>query len=143
MATDKKADKYQRIVVLGLLIILAIPAIIFSRADISPHKLIVKDDTVKVGVDSFKVAEIKSVKLLDEINNINRIKGTGTLTYIRGVCKIEGDKQYASVYIYKNKSPYIKIELEDGLLVYNDKNSSDTEKTYEKLCEIVDSMDLI
>ena len=47
------------------------------------------------------------------------------------------------MYIYKNKSPYIKIELEDGLLVYNDKNSSDTEKTYEKLCEIVDSMDLI
>lgn len=139
MKTDKKVDKYQRIVVLGLLIILAIPAIIFSTVDISPHKLIVKDDTVKVGVDSFKVADIKSVKLVDEINNIHRIKGTGTLTYIRGVCKIDGDKQDASVYIYKNKSPYIKIELEDGLLVYNDKNSSDTEKTYEKLCEIVDS----
>lgn len=139
MAIDKKADKYQRIVVLVLLIIIAIPAIIFSTVDISPHKLIVKDDTVKVGVDSFKVADIKSVKLVDEINNIHRIKGTGTLTYIRGVCKIDGDKQDASVYIYKNKSPYIKIELEDGLLVYNDKNSSDTEKTYEKLCEIVDS----
>lgn len=139
MKTDKKVDKYQRIVVLVLLIIIAIPAIIFSKVDISPHKLIVKDDTVKVGVDSFKVADIKSVKLVDEINNIHRIKGTGTLTYIRGVCKIDGDKQDASVYIYKNKSPYIKIELEDGLLVYNDKNSSDTEKTYEKLCEIVDS----
>lgn len=139
MKTDKKVDKYQRIVVLVLLIIIAIPAIIFSKVDISPHKLIVKDDTVKVGVDSFKVADIKSVKLVDEINNIHRIKGTGTLTYIRGVCKIDADKQDASVYIYKNKSPYIKIELEDGLLVYNDKNSSDTEKTYEKLCEIVDS----
>lgn len=139
MVADKKVDKYQRIVVLGLLIILAIPAIIFSKVDISPHKLIVKDDTVKVGVDSFKVADIKSVKLVDEINNIHRIKGTGTLTYIRGVCKIDGDNRDASVYIYKNKSPYIKIELEDGLLVYNDKNSSDTEKTYEKLCEIVDS----
>lgn len=139
MVADKKVDKYQRIVVLGLLIILAIPAIIFSKVDISPHKLIVKDDTVKVGVDSFKVADIKSVKLVDEINNIHRIKGTGTLTYIRGVCKIDRDNRDASVYIYKNKSPYIKIELEDGLLVYNDKNSSDTEKTYEKLCEIVDS----
>lgn len=139
MKTDKKVDKYQRIVVLVLLIIIAIPAIIFSKVDISPHKLIVKDDTVKVGVDSFKVADIKSVKLVDEINNIHRIKGTGTLTYIRGVCKIDGDNRDASVYIYKNKSPYIKIELEDGLLVYNDKNSSDTEKTYETLCEIVDS----
>lgn len=139
MAIDKNADKYQRIVVLVLLIIIAIPAIILSTADISPHKLIVKDNIVKVGVDSFKVADIKSVKLVDEINNIHRIKGTGTLTYIRGVCKIDGDNRDASVYIYKNKSPYIKIELEDGLLVYNDKNSSDTEKTYEKLCEIVDS----
>ena len=80
MATDKNADKYQRIVVLVLLIIIAIPAIIFSTVDISPHKLIVKDDTVKVGVDSFKVADIKSVKLVDEINNIHRRKGTGTLT---------------------------------------------------------------
>lgn len=139
MATDKKVDKYQRIVVLGLLIILAIPAIIFSTVDISPHKLIVKDNIVKVGLESFKVADIKSIKLIDEINNIHRIKGTGTLTYIRGVCKIDGDNRDASVYIYKNKSPYIKIELEDGLLVYNDKNSSDTEKTYETLCETVDS----
>lgn len=142
MATEKKVDKYQRIVVLVLLIIIAIPTIILSTVDISPHKLIVKDNIVKVGTDSFKVADIKSVKLVDEINNIQRIKGTGTLTYIRGLCKIDGDKQNASVYIYKNKSPYIKIELEDGLLIYNDKNSSNTEKTYETLVEIIDSMDL-
>lgn len=142
MVTDKKVDKYQRIVVLVLLIIIAIPAIILSTVDISPHKLTVQDNIVKVGADSFKVSDIKSVKLLDEINNIHRIKGTGTLTYIRGLCKIDGDKQNASVYIYKNKSPYIRIELENGLLIYNDKNSSDTEKTYEKLVEIIGSMDL-
>lgn len=139
METDKKVDKYQRIVVLVLLIIIAIPAIIFSTLDISPHKLTVRDNIVKVGADSFKVSDIKNVKIVDEINDIHRIKGTGTRTYIRGVCKIDGDKQDASVYIYKNKSPYIKIELEDGLLIYNDKNSSDTEKTYEILVETVNS----
>lgn len=142
METDKKVDKYQRIVVLVLLIIIAIPAIIFSTLDISPHKLTVQDNIVKVGADSFKVSDIKNVKIVDEINDIHRIKGTGTQTYIRGICKIEGDKQDASVYIYKNKSPYIRIELKDGVLIYNDKNSSDTEKTYETLVEIIDSMDL-
>lgn len=39
--------------------------------------------------------------------------------------------------IYRNKSPYIRVEFKDGLLIYNDKNSSDTEKNYEKLVEIV------
>ena len=43
----------------------------------------------------------------------------------------------ANVYIYRNKSPYIRVEFKDGLLIYNDKNSSDTEKNYEKLVEIV------
>lgn len=64
-------------------------------------------------------------------------KGTGTLTYIRGICKVEGEKQDADVYIYKNKNLYIKVESENGLLIYNDKNSNDTEKTYNKLVEII------
>jgi len=136
MKDSKKVDKYQRIVVLVILIVIAIPAIILSTVDFSPHKLIIQDNTVKIGIKSFQVEDIKNVELLENIEIYGRKKGTGTLTYTRGICKVEGESQDATVYIYKNKSPYIKVELENGLLIYNDKNSNDTEKTYGKLVEI-------
>lgn len=137
MENNNKVDKYQRIVILVLLMIVIIPATILNTVDISPHKLIIQDDIIKVGVKSFKVEDIKKVKLLEDININYRIKGTKTLTYLRGLYSIEGENQDANVYIYRNKSPYIRIEFKDGLLIYNDKNSSDTEKNYEKLVEIV------
>ena len=137
MENNNKVDKYQRIIVLVLLMIVIIPAIILNAVDISPHKLIIQDDIIKVGVKSFKIEDIKTVKLLEDININYRIKGTETLTYLRGLYSIEGENQDANVYIYRNKSPYIRVEFKDGLLIYNDKNSSDTEKNYEKLVEIV------
>ena len=137
MENNNKVDKYQRIIVLVLLMIVIIPAIILNTVDISPHKLIIQDDIIKVGVKSFKIEDIKTVKLLEDININYRIKGTETLTYLRGLYSIEGENQDANVYIYRNKSPYIRVEFKDGLLIYNDKNSSDTEKNYEKLVEIV------
>ena len=137
MENSNKVDKYQGIIVLVLLMIVIIPAIILNTVDISPHKLIIQDDIIKVGVKSFKIEDIKTVKLLEDININYRIKGTKTLTYLRGLYSIEGENQDANVYIYRNKSPYIRVEFKDGLLIYNDKNSSDTEKNYEKLVEIV------
>ena len=137
MENNNKVDKYQRIIVLVLLMIVIIPAIILNTVDISPHKLIIQDDIIKVGVKSFKVEDIKTVKLLEDININYRIKGTKTLNYLRRLYAIEGENQDANVYIYINKSPYIRVEFKDGLLIYNDKNSSDTEKNYEKLVEIV------
>lgn len=137
MENNNKVDKYQRIVILVLLMIVIIPAIILNTVDISHHKLIIQGDIIKVGVKSFKVEDIKRVKLLEDININYRIKGTKTLNYLRGLYSIEGENQDANVYIYKNKSPYIRVEFKDRLLIYNDKNSSDTEKIYEKLVEIV------
>ena len=137
MENNNKVYKYQSIVILAILMIVIIPAVILNTVDISPHKLIIQDDIIKVGVKSFKVEDIKTVKLLEDININYRIKGTETLTYLRGLYSIEGENQDANVYIYKNKSPYIRVEFKDRLLIYNDKNSSDTEKIYEKLVEIV------
>lgn len=136
MDTQKKVEKYNRIVVLILLLIVAIPAIVLSTGDFSPHKLIIQGDIAKVGVESFKVEDIKTVKLLENIDIDYRIKGTRTLTYLRGLYSVKGESQDATVYIYRDKSPYIRIELEEGLLIYNDKNNTDTKKTYEKLVNL-------
>ena len=74
MENSNKVDKYQGIIVLVLLMIVIIPAIILNTVDISPHKLIIQDDIIKVGVKSFKVEDIKTVKLLEDININYRIK---------------------------------------------------------------------
>ena len=102
MENNNKVDKYQGIIVLVLLMIVIIPAIILNTVDISPHKLIIQDDIIKVGVKSFKVEDIKTVKLLEDININYRIKGTKTLNYLRGLYAIEGENQDANVYIYRN-----------------------------------------
>lgn len=139
MKNNKGIKKYETIVVLVLLLIIAIPTIMLNTVDFSGHNLVIKDNIVQVGAKSFKVEDIKSIKLLEDINIDRRIKGTGTLAYLRGLCKVEGEIQDANVYIYKNKSPYIRIELENGLLIYNDKDSNDTKKTYKNLCKIRNS----
>lgn len=136
MKTENIVDKYLRIVVLVLLIIIAIPAIILNTADFSPHKLVIEDDIVKVGTESIKAEDIKTITLLEDIEINYRIKGTRTLTYLRGVYSVQGENEDASVCIYKNKSPYIRIESEEKLIFYNDKNNNDTKKTYDKLVEI-------
>ena len=50
MENNNKVYKYQRIVILVLLMIVIIPAVILNTVDISPHKLIIQDDIIKVGV---------------------------------------------------------------------------------------------
>lgn len=133
MGKDNKAEKYQQIVLLAFFMILAIPAILLYTVDVSPHKLTVEGNMVKVGVNSYSLNDIKDVKIIDELNIDYGITGTRTLRSIRGTYKLEGENQDATVYAYKNKSPYIRIEFKDGLLIYNDKNSNETEKTYKSL----------
>ena len=115
MENSNKVDKYQGIIVLVLLMIVIIPAIILNTVDISPHKLIIQDDIIKVGVKSFKVEDIKTVKLLEDININYRIKITN-IKLSKRLYAIEGENQDANVYIYRNKSPYIRVEFKDGLL---------------------------
>ena len=117
MENSNKVDKYQGIIVLVLLMIVIIPAIILNTVDISPHKLIIQDDIIKVGVKSFKVEDIKTVKLLEDININYRIKlfTKVLLNYLRWYLfshlTIEGENQDANVYIYVPIVPLYKMLL--------------------------------
>lgn len=139
MKNENVIEKYQRIVVSILLIIVAVPALILNTVDFSPHKLIIESDNIKVGIESFQMEDIKSIDIVEKLDINYRVKGTSTLTYLRGWYKIVGENKDASVYIYKNKEPYIRIELEDELLIYNDKNRNDTETTYKELIESINN----
>lgn len=41
------------------------------------------------------------------------------------------------LYVHKDKSPYILIKSKDEEILYNDKNSDDTFKTYKYLKEYI------
>ena len=111
MENNNKVDKYQRIIVLVLLMIVIIPAIILNTVDISPHKLIIQDDIIKVGVKSFKVEDInyKNVELLKNFMNdkgkISPARVTGLEAKVqRKIAKaIKRARQIALM-------PYTKIE---------------------------------
>lgn len=126
-------SKYEKIVVGLLITIILIPAILLNILDISNHKLIIGEDTISVGTESFKIEDIKNVELVDDVYIKRRIKGTRTLKILTGLYELEDESKEASVYMYKNIKPYIKIELDKKIIIYNDKNSYDTKSTYDNL----------
>ena len=130
----KNQSKYEKIAVIIILLVVMIPTMVLLTVDVSPHKLMIKEDRIEVKSKSFKIEDMESVKLLDDINIESR-SGVETFTYVRGTCKIKGEKEKARVYIYKNKSSYIRIQFKGGLLIYNDKNSDETKETYDKLVD--------
>lgn len=125
------SNKYEKIV-FGIMIAMAMGLIIFLNMDHSPHKMHFEEDKIRVKVDSIYIKDIKKVELLKEVSIGNKIKGTNTATYLRGTFQIDSDEK-GKVYIYNNSKPYIKITTNDKILVYNDKDSNKTIKTYNQL----------
>lgn len=120
---------------------ITIPCLVFclilATVDVTGgHELTIKDEKVRMQMTTFNIEDIKNIELLEDINISSKITGSGTFIYSRGVCNVEGEE--AIVYIYKNKKPYIKIRLKnDKIIYYNEKNSDDTEKTYNKLLKYI------
>ncbi len=133
-----KTNIYGKVAVILLLLICTITALLLNIVDPSGHKLEVIDDKIKIKSEIFDIEEIKDIELLDDINIGSRIKGTGTLKYLRGTFKINNGSEVGKVYVYRDKNPYIRIELDDKIIIYNDGNREDTEKTYKKLVNKVE-----
>lgn len=128
-----KANKYEKIVVFLLLLICIIPSLLLNIVDLSGHELEIVDNNIKIKSEIFAIEDIKKIELLDDINIGSRIKGTRTLRYLRGIYKINHGSEVAKVYAYRDKNPYIRIELDDKIIIYNDENSHDTNETYKKI----------
>lgn len=135
---NKKYEKCQKIVFCFMILIGLVPCLILATVDVSGgHELTIKDNTVKIQATSFKTENIKTIELLDEINIKGKVTGTNTITYSRGTFNVDGEKNI--VYIYNDSSPYIKFNLKDNKTIYyNEKNSEDTEKTYNELIGFVE-----
>lgn len=132
-------DKYTKIIVLLFLLILFLPYIFLNNFDLSEHSIVISNGVIRIKSQNFYVSDIESIDILNELSIDRGIKGTWTTLYSRGVCYVNDTNNsfLANVYIYNNSSPYIRINLKDSVVIYNDKDSSNTKKTYNKLIKII------
>lgn len=124
-------NKYEKIVY-GIIVAMAIAFIVFINMDFAGHKMKFEENIIKIDGEVIKVEDIESIELLDDVYIGNKISGANTFTYSRGSFKVGGNKE-GRVYIYNDSKPYIQIITKDKLYIYNDKEGSETEKTYGEL----------
>lgn len=123
-----KAEK----IVVGIIIVMTVFLVVFLNIDTTGHKMKFKEDKITINGESIKIEDIESVKLLEDVNIGHKINGTNTFTYTRAICQVDTDKK-ASVYVYNKSKPYIKIISKGKMVIYNDKESNETVKTYNDL----------
>ncbi|CEQ02848.1 Uncharacterised protein [[Clostridium] sordellii] len=123
-----KAEK----ILIGVIIAMTIFLIVLLNIDTTGHKMKFYEDEITINGEVIKIDDIKSIKLLDDVHIGNKINGTSTITYLRGIFQLDENKQ-ATVYVYNNKKPYIKIITKNELFIYNDKDSIDTVNDYNEL----------
>ncbi|MEG0873344.1 hypothetical protein [Clostridium sp.] len=123
--------KYEKIL-LGITITMITFFVVIFNMDFTGHKMKFEENSIKINGEIIKIDDIESVNLLEDINIGNKINGTNTYTYLRGIFEVEGGKK-ATVNVYNNSKPYIKIVSKKKLYIYNDKEGTETIKTYKDL----------
>ncbi|MFR3566762.1 MAG: PH domain-containing protein [Paraclostridium sordellii] len=119
-------------ILIGIIIVMAIFLVVVLNIDTTGHKMKFYEDEITINGEVIKADDIKSIKLLENVHIGNKINGTSTITYLRGIFEIDKNKK-ATVYVYNNKKPYIKIITKNELFIYNDKDSIDTVNDYNEL----------
>ena len=95
----------------------------------------IKEDQIQVkggGYDvEFAVEEIEKVQLLSEFPNerFRRKNGGNTKEYLVG--DLDEDKRRAMLFLYKERTPVLKIELEDETIYLNSEDEEETVGWYE------------
>ncbi|MGL5642254.1 MAG: hypothetical protein ACRDDM_08295 [Paraclostridium sp.] len=123
--------KYEKIL-LGIMIAMTVFFVAILNMDHTGHKMKFEENIIKINGETIKIDDIESVNLLEDIHIGNKINGPNTFTYLRGIFQVEDGKK-ATVNVYNNSKPYIKIVSKKKLYIYNDKEGSDTVKTYNDL----------
>lgn len=123
--------KYEKIVY-GIMIAMFLIIIIFINIDFTGHEMKFEKNIIKIDGEVINAKDIESIDLLDNVYIGDKISGTNTFTYSRGSFKVDENKE-GRVYVYNNSKPYIQIVTKDKLYIYNDKEASQTAKTYREL----------
>lgn len=101
-----------------------------------PYDLVIKKDRFEVtGMygDEWALEGVKQVKLIEEMPEVlSKSNGVGLSTLAKGYFNVK-DYGNCLLFIHKNKSPYIYIELEKEKIFINANEPSKTAEWYKKL----------
>lgn len=80
----------------------------------------------------FDIADIKELSLVDDVPSGMKTNGEATGKYSRGHFRLK-ELGKTRLYIFNENPPYIKIQLEDAYIFYNDKEPLQTRQLFEQL----------
>ena len=113
-------------------------AVILGSLDRSSPEMTIKEDQVTISYSfydcSFSADEVRSVELIPELpeDDFDRENGGDTDTVLVGY--FEGDKTGDTMmFLLKEETPLIRIELRDQTVFLNSSSDTQTEKWYEDL----------
>ncbi|WP_138755682.1 DUF5808 domain-containing protein [Paenibacillus sinopodophylli] len=123
-------------IALALLIILPLAAFAVQSDQTVPTITI--SDSGVVAIDyplydySFNLSDVQSITLEKELPSGFRTNGTATAEYARGNFSLE-KVGTTKLYVFKNKPPYIVIQLDGLAVIFNDKEAAKTEALFNEL----------
>lgn len=82
----------------------------------------------------FPVSGIQDLSLVEDIPRGSKTSGEATYKALRGMFRLEGIGK-ARLFVYRNNPPYIRIQLENETIFYNEEDPELTKKVYEQLLE--------
>lgn len=91
-------------------------------------------DYVLYSID-FPAEAMLDVALVEELPRGRRINGEATDTVARGHFNLDGLGK-SRLYLFKNNPPYIRIQLTDTYIFYNEKDPDQTRQVYERLVKL-------
>ncbi len=81
---------------------------------------------------TFNLEDVKEISLTDTVPKGSKSNGEATNKHLRGHFRLQ-EVGKARLYLFKNNPPFIKIELADGVIYYNDELPANTEALYQQL----------
>ena len=102
------------------------PSVTFNRGSIEFSAIIYKD---QIDYD-----QIRSVFLVDALEDGYKVNGSATDTYARGSFNFS-EYGPSRLYIFKDSRPYLAIETQDHYYFYSGKDKEDTYRIYNQLLD--------
>lgn len=136
MKRKEESNKYEKIVVTILLLVVMIPAIFLRYIYVPKFNIELNKELLKVGTHTIKLNDIKNIELLEEISVKWRKKGTRTHNYLNGVYYVSYnglDPSPVILKIYNDTSLYIKLDLGEDVFIFNEKSNLDTQILYKSI----------
>ncbi len=121
-------------------IIVAVSTMVI-RADLQPPSLVIANNGSIQIEDAnypynFKISDIVEINLEEKMPSGFKTNGIAVQQYARGNFQLQ-ELGPAKMYIFKNSSPYIVIQLKDLYVIYNEEEPEDTKQVFNELIEFM------